>query len=137
ASLSDEELVALARHAGETLFEVSPAKRLADELEVLNAVRELLQSPAETFDEALQWLVEKATVSLSCDLGLACVDDGARTEIADRRGGPALDRDRASGALAEIGRWTSFPVCVQHAGSVELPEPFRTADGVLAYYILE
>src|SRR4029079_11427117 len=31
----------------------------------------------------------------------------------------------------------SFPLCVQEAAAVELPMPFRTADGVLAYYILE
>jgi diguanylate cyclase (GGDEF)-like protein len=137
SSLSDSDLVALARHADETLFEVSPAKRLADELEVLSAVRDLLQSSAETFDEALLWLVERATVSLSCDLGLAYVDSGARIEIADRREGLALDRDRVAAALAEIGRWTSFPVCVQQAAAVELPVPLRTDDGVLAYYILE
>jgi diguanylate cyclase (GGDEF)-like protein len=137
SSLSDGELAALARHASETLFEVSPAKRLADELEVLNAVRDLLQSSAETYDEALQWLVERATVSLSCDLGLAYVDGGARIQIADRRGGEPLDACEVGGALAEIGQWPSFPVCVQEAAAVELPAPFRTADGVLAYYILE
>jgi hypothetical protein len=30
SSLSDAELLGLARHAGEALFEVSPAKRLAE-----------------------------------------------------------------------------------------------------------
>jgi diguanylate cyclase (GGDEF)-like protein len=137
SSLSDGELVALARRASETLFDVSPAKRLADEIEVLNAVRDLLQSSAETFDAALHWLVERATVSLSCDLGLAYVDGGARIQIADRRGGPPLDADQVAGALAEVSQWATFRVCVQEAAAVELPAPFRTADGVLAYYILE
>ena len=137
SSLPDGELIGLARHASETLFEVSPAKRLADEIEVLNAVRDLLQSSAETFDAALQWLVERATVSLSCDLGLAYVDGGSRIQIADRRGGPSLDPGAVAGALAEVGQWATFPVCVQEAAVVELPAPFRTVDGVLAYYILE
>jgi diguanylate cyclase (GGDEF)-like protein len=137
SSFSDAELVSLARHAAESLSEVSPAKRLADELEVLNAVQDLLQSPAETYDEALHWLVERATVALSCDLGLAYVDGGARLQITDHRGSSRLDGGRVAAALAEIGQWTSFPVCVQEAAVVELPAPFRTEDGVLAYYILE
>jgi len=137
ALLSDAELVSLANHAGETLYEVSPAKRLADELEVLNALRELLQSSAETYDEALLWLVERSTAALSCDLGLAYVDGGARIQIADYRGGPPLDEPGVVAALTEIGKWTSFPLCVQQAAIVELPAPFRTDDGILAYYILE
>jgi diguanylate cyclase (GGDEF)-like protein len=137
SSLSDAELLALARHAGETVFDVSPAKRLADELEAMNAVRDLLQSPADNFDEALQWLVERATVSLSCDLGLGYVDGGARLQVADHRGGPALDVNQVAGTLARIGQRADFPVCVQQAAVVELPAPFRAADGVLAYYILE
>ena len=123
SSLSDPELLALARHAGETLYEVSPAKRLGDELEVMHAVRDLLQSPAEAYDEALLWLVERATVSLSCDLGLAYVDGGARIQIADHRGGSPLDTNSVAGALAEIGQWREFPLCVQQAAAVELPRP--------------
>ena len=46
------------------MVEVAPAKRLADELEVLHAVQDLLHGPAETFDDALQHLVDQATLSL-------------------------------------------------------------------------
>ena len=41
-------------------------------------MRDLLHAPAETFDEALQRLVDHATTSLSCDLGLLYVEDGRR-----------------------------------------------------------
>jgi len=136
ASLSDTELTALGRHAGESLFEVSAAKRLADELELMNAVRELLQSSSETYDEALQCLVERATVSLSCELGLAYVDGGARIQVADRRGSAPLDPEQVARALAEIGQWKSFPLCVQQADAVELPAPFTTSDGIISYYLL-
>jgi diguanylate cyclase (GGDEF)-like protein len=137
SSLTDAELLALGRHAGESLVEVSPAKRLADELEVMEAVRDVLQSPAETYDEALRWLVERATVALSCELGLAYVDGGARIQIHDRRGSAALDPDSVTRGLAEIGSWSSFPLCVQQADAVELPMPFRTVDGIISYYLLE
>ena len=54
--VTDQDLRRLARCAGDAILEVGPAKRLADELEALNAVRELLHAPAETFDDALQRL---------------------------------------------------------------------------------
>jgi diguanylate cyclase (GGDEF)-like protein len=137
SSVSDAELTALGRHAGESLFEVSAAKRLADELEVMNAVRDLLQSSSETYDEALHWLVERATVSLSCELGLGYVDGGARIQVADRRGSAALDPEVVAQGLGKISQWKSFPLCVQQADAVELPPPFTTTDGVISYYLLE
>jgi len=49
--LSDSEFRELGGFAAESLLEASPAKRLADELEVVNAVRELLSSPALNLTE--------------------------------------------------------------------------------------
>jgi diguanylate cyclase (GGDEF)-like protein len=137
SAVSDAELLGLARHAGEALIDVAPAKRLADELEMLNAVRDLLQTSPETFDDVLQRLVDHATASLSCDLGFAYVAEGERVKISDHRGGPELAADDFAGVLAAIGDRSAFPICVQRATAAELPEPFRTEDGVLAYYLLE
>ncbi len=137
AALTDEDLVALARFASDTLVEVAPAKRLADELEVLNAVHDLLHSPAETFDEAIQRLADQATTSLSCDLGFAFIYEGEQVVISDRRGLGTLTPDDVLPALTAIGERSTFPVCIQRADVDELPAPFRTEDGVLAYYLLE
>ena len=137
SALPDQDLVELARFASDTLVEVAPAKRLADELEVLSAVHDLLHSSADTYDEAIQLLVDQATTSLSCDLGFAYVDDGQQIVISDRRGGPDLAPADVFSALATIGERSTFPTCIQRADIDELPEPFRTVDGVLAYYLLE
>ena len=118
-------------------MEVAPAKRLADEIEALNAVRDLLHAPAETFDEALQRLVDHATTSLSCDLGLLYVEDGRRVVISDKRGAAPLERAEVADALAEIAQRETFPLCIQEATADEFPSPLRSTDGVLAYYLLD
>jgi diguanylate cyclase (GGDEF)-like protein len=136
SSLSDEELVELGRFASDALVEVAPAKRLADEIEALNAVRDLLHAPAETFDEALQRLVDHATTSLSCDLGLLYVEDGRRVVISDKRDAASLEPADVVDALAEVAQRETFPLCIQEATADELPSPLRSTDGVLAYYLL-
>jgi diguanylate cyclase (GGDEF)-like protein len=139
ASASTTDLNELARFASEALTEVEPAKRLADELEALNAVRDLLHAPAVTLDEALDRLVEHAAISLSCDLGVLYLADDERIKVSDRRQGPrsVLDERALRAASRALARRDSYPVCTQHAEAAELPTPFRSADGVLAYYLLE
>ena len=139
ASVSDEELSELAQFASEGVVEVAPAKRLADELEVLHAVQDLLHGPAETFDDALQHLVDQATLSLSCDVGIAYIPEQGTTSICDRREAIRLSLRQVdvAEALAVIAERSRFPLCIQRADADELPAPFRSADGVLAYYLLE
>ena len=136
-TVSDEDLATLAQFASEALVEITPAKRLADELEALNAVRELLHAQAEDFQGALQHLVETATTALSCDLGVAYLRDRQRVAMSDRRGGPPLLERDVLAPLASLAARGVFPVCMQDAAAEDLPAPFSTADGVLAYYLLE
>ena len=137
--VSDAELLDLARFAADALIEVEPAKRLADELEALNAIRDLLHAPAVTLDEALDRLVEHAAMSLSCDLGVLYVSEQERIHVSDRREGPRplLDTNALRSAARALARRDSYPVCIQDAEAAELPPPFRSADGVLSYYLLE
>jgi diguanylate cyclase (GGDEF)-like protein len=135
--LSDQELQELATFASEGLLEVEPAKRLADEIEALNAVRDLLQSPAGSFEEALQRLVDHATEALSCDVGMAYVPDRDVTVVCDLRDTPPLSLEDARTALEHLVQGKTFPLCIQEVSDAELPRPFRSEDGVLAYYLLE
>jgi diguanylate cyclase (GGDEF)-like protein len=137
AAVPDDDLAGLARFAADALVEVTPAKRLADEIEALNAVRELLHSPADTFEEALERRVDQATASLSCDLGFLYVPERHQLAVCDKRGGASVDTEAATRTLAELAERGSFPVCIQRAADEELPPPFSSADGVLAYYVLE
>ena len=136
-SVGDDDLTALARFASEALTEVAPAKRLADELEALNAVRDLLHAPAETFAEGLQRLVDHVTAALSCDLGLLYIPEQQRLAVCDRRSGAVVDRAALLEPLAAVSARRTFPVCIQQAEVDDLPAPLSAADGVLAYYLLE
>jgi len=135
-AVADDQLVELARFASEALLEVTPAKKLADELEALTAVQDLLHAPVDTFDDGLQRLVDHARVALSCDLGVAYVRDDERVAISDERGCTPLTRECVLAALAEIVSYETFPLCIQDAETSELPAPFSSDDGVLAYYLL-
>jgi len=134
---SDADLVELGRSASDGLSEVEPAKRLADELEVLQVMHDFLQSPPDSFEGALQRLVEHATEALSCDLGVLYLDGTQRVVVSDRRAEMSLDPAELRDSLAAIHAKGRFPICIQEAASADLPAPFSSADGVLAYYLLE
>ncbi len=134
--LEDAELHALAIVASESIGEVAASKRLADELEVVNAVRDLLRLPAGTFDETLQRVVEHARQVLSCDLGVAYVREPDRLAVSDPGGVIDLDECALRQVMAAIAERAPVPSCVQDARTSALPSPFSSDDGVLAYYLL-
>ncbi|HSX22621.1 MAG TPA: GGDEF domain-containing protein [Gaiellaceae bacterium] len=134
---TDEELLNLATLASDALSEVAPAKKLADELEVLNALRDLLLAPAGTFAEALHSVVARATSALSCDLGVVYTHERKMFAVSDPHGVLQLDELELRRALEEIDGRGEFPVCIQDASLNELPPPFSSADGTIAYYLLE
>jgi diguanylate cyclase (GGDEF)-like protein len=137
-SAEDHELLELGQLAGETLLEVAPAKRLADELEAITAVKDLLHGSAETFEHALERLVEGATAALSCDVGLVYVPEGERIHICDRRSAAApLQLDEVKAVLRALSEREASPACVQSAAVSELPAPLRSTDGVVSYYLLQ
>jgi diguanylate cyclase (GGDEF)-like protein len=134
---SDAELVELARFVSEGLVEVAPAKRLADELEVLTALQAFLQAPPQTLAGALQRLADHATRALSCEVGIAYLTERQQLATCDLRGGQPIDRDRLLAAVAELAERGEFPRCVQRNSVDDLPPPMSSADGVVAYYLLE
>ncbi len=72
--VDDAALLALAALVADGVEEATPAKRLADELEVLHAVRSVISQPAMTAIEALDHVLQIALEALSCDSGV--VRDG-------------------------------------------------------------
>ncbi|HZC31254.1 MAG TPA: GGDEF domain-containing protein [Gaiellaceae bacterium] len=134
---TDATLLEVATDVADGVSEVDPAKRLADELEVVSALRDLLLAPAGTFDEALHSVVAHATASLSCDLGVLYSQKFDRVAICDKHGAFHADEETTRAALDAIARHGDFPVCIQDASARELPAPFSAADGAIAYYLLE
>lgn len=134
---SDTELLKLATLASDALSEVAPAKKLADELEVLNALRDLLLSPAGTFGEALHSVVAQATSALSCDLGVIYARERRMLAVSDSHGVLRLGEAELREVLEAIDGRGEFPICIQDASLNDLPPPFSSADGAIAYYLLE
>ena len=115
-----------------------PAKRLADELEVLHAVQDLVHTHAETFADGLQRLVDQATMALSCDLGLAYLSGEPavlalrpprrRAARPIRRPGRARDDRRARDVSLVHPESGGSPSCRRRSAS---------PTGCVAYYLLE
>ena len=81
---TDAQLLALATLAYETLEEVSPSKRLGDELEVLHAVRSIVTAAKHSLDDTLDQIVRVAVDALSCERAKICVQDTSRSLTSDR-----------------------------------------------------
>ncbi len=138
--IPDAEAATLAELAAQSLDHVSPAKRLADELELLHAVQDMVACEASEVAATAGHIVERAAAALSCEIGILYLPgiEAARTTIAER-GAPIADPAAVEPALAEIvaglGR-EALPLCEQDARLAPLPPPFRFEDGVRSYYLL-
>jgi len=134
---SDEALHAAATMAADAVGDVTPAKRLADELEELEAVRAALAVDTDDVGEAMRTLGRVAAEMLSCELAAIYLAEGGRIELASRgwhlRGPPESVAAALRGVLDD-GR---FPYCVQDASVVPLPSPLDEEGGVRSYYLLE
>jgi diguanylate cyclase (GGDEF)-like protein len=137
APLPSRRYSELAALASGTITDVSPAKRLADELELVNAVRDLLSSPAANLSEALNSVVACAAEALSCELGVLYLREPESVAIVGR--GWELDATEAEvrAAMRLISGRRAFPLCIQDATIDQLPSPFTPGDGVISYYLLE
>jgi len=117
----------LAAYVDDTLGEISPSKRLGDELEVLHAVRAVITTPVSTVSETLRHVIGVATDALSCEFGV--VRDGTGRQALSGSWMPP--RELLDHALDELeARAAGGTYCVQDASSVELPAPLRAEDGV-------
>jgi|SRR5579884_46513 len=135
--LSRDEYVLLAEYAAEQLVEVAAAKRLADELEVLTAVQELLRQPPEATPELLGHLAGHATRALSCELGVAYLAEQKLVAVCDLRERTPLAESEVLAAADQLLAASPLPRCSQDAVCQDLPAPFSAADGIRSYYFLE
>ncbi len=135
ASEDDGAAVALARQLVETIEAVSPAKRLADELELQHAVEALMNIDANDVVEAAQHIVRQAVETLSCDYG-ALWDAHSETLVtADPRWRPHASAARVRATMRRLGE-LDIPACWQDAEQAPLTAPFTAADGLRSTYVL-
>jgi len=134
---SNEALYAAAATAADAVEQVTPAKRLADELEELEAVRAMLEVPTDAVEQAMSSLARVAAECLSCELGAIYLADGARLAVADRGWQLEAKRESVAAALESVLEEGRFPYCVQDASVVPLPAPLDEERGIRSYYLLE
>jgi diguanylate cyclase (GGDEF)-like protein len=132
---SSESVQAAASAAAAGIEQVSSAKRLADELELLHAVHKVAQTSAVRLDEVMRHVVESALEALSCDLGVIYVADVDAIQIASHR--PAsYEPDWFLPAMrALFAQATSLPACVQDSAAEPPPSPLGLC-GVTSHYML-
>jgi diguanylate cyclase (GGDEF)-like protein len=118
---SDSELCEIAAELDVVIEDVAPSKRLADELEVLHAVREVLAAPTTTLRATLQHITEVAIRALSCDVGYLHAPHGLLITVGAQPGpSPTGELTAALDELAK--RAGSRLLCmqdVQRAGDLE------------------
>jgi hypothetical protein len=136
-SASDEALHAAATMAADAVGDVTPAKRLADELEELEAVRAALAVDTDDVTEAMRTLGRVAAEMLSCELAAVYLAEGGRLELADRGWSMKARPESVAAALKGVFDDGRFPYCVQDASVVPLPSPLDEEGGIRSYYLLE
>ena len=130
ASASDEALQSAATLAADAVGSVTPAKKLADELEELDAVRAVMGVPVGPVEETMRAVAHVAVEALSCEVGAIYLEAGERIEVVDR--GWELDEppERIAAALKSVLGNGRFPYCVQDASVLPLPEPLEREGSV-------
>ena len=84
--------------------QLSPAKLLADELEVVHAIRELMECRPERTSSTCRHIAQTAAEALSCDVGavLVCDHDQLVAEVITREWPARLDADAIKKTLVEL-----------------------------------
>lgn len=134
---ADDQLVSAATLGAEAVESVTPAKRLADELEELEAVRAALGVDTSEVATAMRETAAVAATALSCELAAVYLEDGNRIELAQHAWELEARPDRVATALQGVLADGRFPYCVQDAAVVPPPAPLDDERGVRSYYLLE
>ena len=135
--VADAVLCESALRASEDVYFVSPTKRLADELELLHATKELMSFDGMTLDAAADHVVAVAAQALSCELSVLYMpgQDGVAVWRQNDSPGASNDELRATMRFLDSTR-NELPWCEQEATANPLPAPFSPNDGIRSYYLL-
>lgn len=134
---TDEALQSAATLAADAVESVTPAKKLADQLEELDAVRAAVAVDGGTVEETMRALALVVAEALSCEAAAVYLADGERIEVVDRGWELREPPERIAAALKSVLAENKFPYCVQDASVVPLPAPLDRERGIRSYYLLE
>jgi hypothetical protein len=134
---TDEALQSAATLAADAVESITPAKKLADELEELDAVRAAVAVPAGSVEETMRGLGLVAAEALACEVAAIYLSEGDRVEVVARGWDLREPPERVAEALRSVLIEHRFPYCVQDANVVPLPPPLDRERGIRSYYLLE
>ena len=138
ATASPTGVQELADCAVKAIEHVSPAKRLADELEVLHAVRAITEIPVGTLEATMNELALSAAEALSCELGIVVLTESEHIAVANRGWPIVADAETIRAAVHTLAAEVDgCPVCVQDTTVRPLPRPFGPESGIRSAYLLE
>src|SRR5207253_2647510 len=126
---------AAAEQAASAVAQISPAKRLADELELLHAVQSLAQTTAVHVHELMKHVAESAIAALSCDLGVVYVAELDALEVAEHEASGVDPRVFLPAMRELFGAAASLPAVVQDSDADPPPSPLGEC-GVTSHYVL-
>ena len=133
----DGTLQAAADETAAVVEPAGPAKQLADELELLEAIRAAVTVPPSPVETVMIALADVAAEALSCELGIIFLADGKRVVVAQRGWPQPAQEEEVALALGEVLARHRFPYCVQDARSSPPPGVLASDVGIRSYYLLE
>jgi hypothetical protein len=133
----DGALAAAAAEANDALEPPGEAKKLAEQLELLEAVRSAVAVAPTPVPAAMEALAAVAADALSCELGLLYLADGDRLAVAQRGWSLGVSHAEALTSLRNALGAGVFPFCVQDARQAPPPGSLSKDSGIRSYYLLE
>jgi diguanylate cyclase (GGDEF)-like protein len=134
ARATDEVLVQAAHDAAAGVFAVSPTKHLADEVEIMSAVREFTRNAPTPMDDLMRHVVGSAAQSLSCELAALWMEPG-RFAVVQRGWSMPGSADELAGVMASLSAETTRTLVVQDAAERPLTHPVGAAAGIVSYLV--
>jgi diguanylate cyclase (GGDEF)-like protein len=139
-----QDTARLAEQVAQIADHVPPAKRLADELQVLDAVRAVSTVSVTGVEAVLAEVAERAATALSCEFGAVIVDGegGARLGWSDRGWTPADDHDKMRelmlGLAGRVRVGDDAPLLIQDSSAYPgaAPVGFGAANGVASMHVV-
>ena len=135
--VEDGALIAAAAEVNEALEPAGRAKQLAEQLELLEAVRAAVAVQPTPVQAAMEALAGVAADALSCEVGLLYLENGERLAITERGWKLAVTRDDVLRSLRNVLGAGAFPFCVQDARQAPPPGTLAKDEGIRSYYLLE
>jgi diguanylate cyclase (GGDEF)-like protein/putative nucleotidyltransferase with HDIG domain len=123
------DAVGLAKRAAMIVQEVSAAKRLADEIEVLDAVRAITTVAADGVEATLCAIADRAAAALSCEFGaVVLVEAGSEPRLgwSDRGWSPARGEDLRDALAGFAAEAKELPLLIQDAEDRSAAAPALT-----------